>query len=67
MPITSGHLARRKRAVALFALTALLIGMVTAGGAVARTDTHTSTRVTGITVYAAASLTGVFPKIDSGP
>ena len=67
MPITSGHLARRKRAVALFELTALLIGMVTAGGAAARTDTHTSTRVTGITVYAAASLTGVFPKIDSGP
>jgi molybdate transport system substrate-binding protein len=41
--------------------------LLAAGGAVARTDTHTSTRVTGITVYAAASLTDVFPRIDSGP
>jgi molybdate transport system substrate-binding protein len=67
VPITSGHVARRKRAVSFFALTALLIGMLTAASAAARTDTHTSTRVTGVTVYAAASLTNVFPRIDSGP
>jgi molybdate transport system substrate-binding protein len=41
--------------------------LLAAGGAVARTDAHSSARVTGITVYAAASLTDVFPKIDSGP
>jgi molybdate transport system substrate-binding protein len=67
VPITSGHVARRTRALSLIALIALLIGMLTEGGAAARPDTHTSTRVTGITVYAAASLTDVFPKIDSGP
>ena len=49
------------------ALCALLCSLLAAGGAAARTDTQTSTRVTGITVYAAASLTDVFPKIDSGP
>ena len=67
MPITSGQIARRKAAVVLPALTALLIALLTAGGAAARSATQTSTRVTGITVYAAASLTDVFPKIDSGP
>jgi molybdate transport system substrate-binding protein len=67
VPITSGHVARGKRAVSVFALTALLIAMLTAGDAAARPDTHTSTRVTGITVYAASSLTDVFPRIDSGP
>jgi molybdate transport system substrate-binding protein len=67
VPITSGHVARRKRAVSFFALTALLIGMLTAASAAARIDTHTTTHVSGITVYAAASLTDVFPKIDSGP
>ena len=56
-----------RRAVALAALCALLCSLLAAGGAAARTDTQTSTRVTGITVYAAASLTDVFPKIDSGP
>ncbi len=67
MPITSDHVARRTRAVVLAALTASLVAFLTAGGAAARPDTHTSGRVTGITVYAAASLTDVFPKIDSGP
>jgi molybdate transport system substrate-binding protein len=46
----------RLAAVVLAALT------LTAGAA----DAH-DTRVTGITVYAAASLTNVFPEIDSGP
>jgi molybdate transport system substrate-binding protein len=67
VPITSGGVARRKRAVFRIAITALLIAMLTAGGAAARPDTHASTRVSGITVYAAASLTDVFPRIDSGP
>src|SRR6478735_10275531 len=67
MEFASQHRIARRRTVALAALCAFLFSLLTAGGAGARTDTHTSTRVTGITVYAAASLTDVFPKIDSGP
>jgi len=48
------------RALAL-ALAAIALALAAASAAGARTD------VTGITVYAAASLTDVFPKIDSGP
>jgi molybdate transport system substrate-binding protein len=51
---------------ALAALAVLLVLPLT-GEALARPDAHSSARVTGITVYAAASLTDVFPKIDSGP
>jgi molybdate transport system substrate-binding protein len=40
----------------------LLVGLLAVGTAAAG-----SRKVTGITVYAAASLTDVFPKIDSGP
>jgi len=40
----------------------LLVGALAVGTAAAG-----ARRVTGITVYAAASLTDVFPKIDSGP
>jgi molybdate transport system substrate-binding protein len=50
-----------------FALCAFLLSLLTTATAGARTDTHTATRVTGITVYAASSMTDVFPKIDSGP
>ena len=50
----------RGRAVAAFVALALVIG-VSAGGASAQSDHATA----GITVYAAASLTDVFPKIDS--
>jgi molybdate transport system substrate-binding protein len=42
-------------------LAFLALALAAASGAGARTD------VTGITVYAAASLTDVFPKIDAGP
>jgi len=38
-----------------------------AGAASADAGTRASGRVTGITVYAASSLTDVFPRIDSGP
>jgi molybdate transport system substrate-binding protein len=65
MEFASRHRIARRRAV--LAALCLLFSLLPASGAAARTDTHTSTRVTGITVYAAASLTDVFPKIDSGP
>ncbi len=42
-------------------LAALTLALTAASAAGARTD------VTGITVYGAASLTDVFPKIDAGP
>ena len=67
MEFASQHRIVRRRAVVLAALCVFLFALLTAGGAGARTDTHRSMRVTGITVYAAASLTDVFPKIDSGP
>jgi molybdate transport system substrate-binding protein len=46
---------------------ALALCLVVAAGAAARSDNHASSRVSGITVYAASSLTDVFPQIDSGP
>jgi molybdate transport system substrate-binding protein len=46
---------------------ALLVSLLLAGGAAAGASKHESSRVSGITVYAAASLTDVFPQIDSGP
>src|SRR6476620_7055838 len=67
MEFVSQHRIAHRGAVVLAALCACLCSLLAAGGAAARTDTHSSTRVTGITVYAAASLTDVFPKIDSGP
>jgi molybdate transport system substrate-binding protein len=51
---------RRRRFVQLL-LAAVLAGSVVTGA------TASDARVTGITVYAAASLTDVFPRIDSGP
>jgi molybdate transport system substrate-binding protein len=48
-------------------VAALALCLVVAGGASARSDNHASSRVSGITVYAASSLTDVFPQIDSGP
>ena len=51
-----------------FALVvALLASLLVVGGAAAGASKHGSSNVTGITVYAAASLTDVFPKIDGGP
>jgi molybdate transport system substrate-binding protein len=48
-------------------LAALLGSLLIAGGAAAGASKHAPSRVGGITVYAAASLTDVFPQIDSGP
>jgi molybdate transport system substrate-binding protein len=45
----------------------LLASLLVIGGAAASASKQTSRNVGGITVYAAASLTDVFPKIDSGP
>jgi len=45
-------------------LAALLVSLLGVGGTAAGNSTS---GVSGITVYAAASLTDVFPKIDSGP
>ena len=60
---TSPRLSLRAAAV-LFALVAVLASLLAAGGASARPD---ASSVGGITVYAAASLTDVFPRIDAGP
>ena len=49
----------RGRAVAALAALALVVG-VSAGGASAKSNRATA----GITVFAAASMTDVFPKID---
>jgi molybdate transport system substrate-binding protein len=48
-------------------LAALLGSLLIAGAAAAGASKHASSRVSGITVYAAASLTDVFPQIDPGP
>jgi molybdate transport system substrate-binding protein len=45
----------------------VLVSLAVAGVATAGASEHASSRVTGITVYAASSLTDVFPRIDSGP
>jgi molybdate transport system substrate-binding protein len=52
---------RRARLVALVTTVAFCLG-VSAGGAAAKSSHATA----GVTVYAAASLTDVFPKIDGG-
>ncbi len=46
---------------------ALLLSLLIAGGAAAEASRLGSQRVGGITVYAASSLTDVFPRIDLGP
>jgi molybdate transport system substrate-binding protein len=55
------------RLAVLSAFAALLISLLLAGGAAAGASKHASASVSGITVYAASSLTDVFPQIDSGP
>jgi molybdate transport system substrate-binding protein len=52
---------RNRRRVVQVLLAAALAGWLVTGA------TAADARVTGITVYAAASLTDVFPRIDSGP
>ena len=54
---------RRRFALACVILAALSV----VGCAAASASRQGSNKVSGITVYAAASLTDVFPKIDSGP
>ncbi|HEX6663906.1 MAG TPA: molybdate ABC transporter substrate-binding protein [Gaiellaceae bacterium] len=51
----------------LAALAGLLLSLSTASGAAERSRPQAYTKVRGITVYAAASLTDVFPRIDPGP
>jgi molybdate transport system substrate-binding protein len=46
---------------------AVALALLAIGGANATTNTDASASVSGITVYAAASLTDVFPRIDRGP
>jgi molybdate transport system substrate-binding protein len=46
---------------------ALLVSSLIGGGAAASATRTGAGKVSGITVYAAASLTDVFPKIDTGP
>jgi molybdate transport system substrate-binding protein len=60
----SQHLTARRVTILL---AALLGSLLIAGAAAAGASKHASSRVSGITVYAAASLTDVFPQIDSGP
>src|SRR5471032_153440 len=65
------HIARSRnnarRLILPVALAALAVSLLTAAAASAGANEHASGRVSGITVYAAASLTDVFPQIDSGP
>ena len=49
------------------AATTVLIALLVATAASGATRAPAGARVTGITVYAASSLTDVFPRIDSGP
>jgi molybdate transport system substrate-binding protein len=51
----------------LVALATLAVSLLTAAGAGARSSTPAAAQVSGITVYAASSLTDVFPQIDTGP
>jgi molybdate transport system substrate-binding protein len=48
-------------------IATLLVSLLVAGVAGAQAGRQAATRVSGITVYAAASLTDVFPQIDKGP
>ena len=61
------HRLRTSKHGVLGVLAALLVSLLVAAGAVAHPSMQAVGRVSGITVYAAASLTDVFPQIDSGP
>ncbi len=64
MQFASYRLPTSRLTIALSTLVSLLL----VGGVAAQPSRqHPSARVSGITVYAAASLTDVFPQIDSGP
>jgi molybdate transport system substrate-binding protein len=61
------HWPRTRGLAVVLALAGLLVSLLSAGGAAARPSTRTSSLVSGITIYAAASLTDVLPQIDAGP
>ncbi len=67
MQLDFHRLTTRRRTAVLVALGALVVSLLVTAGAWARPNANASGRVTGITVYAAASLTDVFPQIDPGP
>lgn len=67
MQFASHRSVRSRPFIVLAALTTLLASLLMTGGAAARPGTKASDRVSGLIVYAAASLTDVFPQIDSGP
>jgi molybdate transport system substrate-binding protein len=58
------HVAQRK---VVAVLAALLAALLVVGGAAGGAKRDVSRSVSGITVYAASSLTDVFPQIDKGP
>ena len=61
------HRLRTSKHGVLGVLAALLVSLLVAAGAAAHPSRQAAGRVSGITVYAAASLTDVFPQIDPGP
>jgi molybdate transport system substrate-binding protein len=61
------HRFRTRRLAVLVAVGTILVSLLTTAGAAARPSERASTRVNGIKVFAAASLTDVFPQIDSEP
>jgi molybdate transport system substrate-binding protein len=63
----ASHRPGTRRLAVLAALVGLAVSLSTVAGAAARPNTPDSGRVSGITVYAASSLTDVFPQIDAGP
>ena len=64
MHVSTEHITPRR--LAAFA-AALITSLLVVGGAAAQASQHASAKVSGITVYAASSLTDVFPQIDKGP
>jgi molybdate transport system substrate-binding protein len=56
-----------RRLPTVLAPLACVFSLFIAADAAARPGAHAAPRVSGITVYAAASLTDVFPQIDPGP
>ncbi len=63
LQLTSAHRARGGLAL----LSAIVVSLSAVAGAAAGAAEHASRAVSGITVFAAASLTDVFPRIDPGP
>jgi molybdate transport system substrate-binding protein len=62
--VSTEHITPRRFAAFV---AALVTSLLVVGGAAAQASQHSSAKVSGITVYAASSLTDVFPQIDKGP